>query len=364
LWRLKVQTADTDFYGPAKAAAAGGKPAIAVLPGYFPAELIAAAGGHPFRVWGGRPDTVMADAMLQSYICSMAKAVLEDIVSGTLGFAAAFVVPTVCDSMQNMSDLIASTGKKVFCMRIPRTTFRADGERWLVHETGRFCEWIAGVTGKKPDEASLVSSAADYGAARNALQGLYARRRGGEVFDPEQFYTLIMSSEGMDPRDAAAAASGIPPGAKGRGARVVVSGTAPLPLGFLRSFPEAGLEIADDDLMACSRILSRPMLGSFSPAGIFEAFAGGEPCSSNTFGHDGRAERLIAKVKAAGAAGVVFWETKACENEGFDLPWLAEKLRDAGILSTVVETEQKMRTFETAANRLAAFAEGLPCRSS
>ena len=357
-----MQTVDLRFYESAGKAAKNGRPAIAILPGYFPAELIAAAGALPFRVWGGRPDTVRADAMLQSYICSMAKAVLEDILDGTLGFASAFVVPAVCDSMQNMSDLIGTTGKKVFCMRIPRSSFRPDSEKWLAHETARFGEWISGVTGKKPDETSLREKAAEYALARNALLELYGRRSRGEQFDPKAFYSLILKSEGMEPSDVAAATGDISTIAKSKGARVLVSGTAPLPLEFLDSFSEAGLDVVDDDFMACSRILSRPMLGSFAPTSLFEAFAGGEPCSSNTFGHDNRASRLVAKAKAADASGVVFWETKACENEAFDMPWLAGAFKDAGIASMVIETEQKMRTFETVATRLAAFAEGLPCR--
>ena len=56
---------------------------------------------------------------------------------------------------------------------------------------------------------------------------------------------------------------------------------------------------------------------------------------------------------------VVFWQTKACENEAFDLPWITGSLNAQGIRTLLVETEQKMRTFETSGSRVAAFAETL-----
>ncbi|MFA6035183.1 MAG: 2-hydroxyacyl-CoA dehydratase family protein [Myxococcota bacterium] len=350
-------------YTAAREAACKGVPAVAILPGYFPPELIAAAGAHPFRVWGGRPDTVHADGALQSYICSMAKSVLEDILDGTLDFASGYVVPAVCDTMQNMSDLIAAQGKKVFCMRLPRASYRPEAEEWLAHEVARFGRWIEEITGNVPSNAALSATAARYDNARAALLELYSKRRKSAApFPAAGFYSLILDSFMCSPEDTLKRIPGYltsVPAGKTAGHRVVVTGTAPIPTGFLDVLEESGLTVVEDDFMAGRRVLSRPALSSFEKSALFEAFLGGAPCSSNTFNHDARPGYLIDLAAASKAAGVVFWETKACENEAFDLPWLVEGLQKAGLKTMVIETEQKMRTFETAATRVAAFAETL-----
>jgi len=343
---------------------AGSKPILAVLPGYFPDELIASGGAHPVHVWGGRVDTVRADAALQSYICSMAKAVLEDVLDGTLDFAAGFVVPSVCDTMQNMSDLISSTGRKVFCFRAPRTSFDEEAGKWLALEVARFNSWIKGVTGKSPDESSLKVEAGKSQARQDAMKKMYSvRAENPGLLPPDLFYGILRASWVVTPDETTALIKDVLEGATGTGRnigkRVVVSGTAPIPSGFLKEFDEAGLAISDDDLMAGRRTVMKPVLKSFSTGDIFESFLGGDPCPSIVHGHDNRPAHIAGLVEKSKAVGVVFWQTKACENEAFDLPWVVGELRTRGIKTVVVETEQKMRTFETAASRLSAFAEGL-----
>jgi benzoyl-CoA reductase/2-hydroxyglutaryl-CoA dehydratase subunit BcrC/BadD/HgdB len=358
-----LRAAAEPYWAPAEAAKKGRAP-VAILPGYFPAELLAAGGGHPFRIWGGRAATVNADADLQPYICSMAKSVLEDILDGTLDFCKAFVVPSVCDTMQNLSDVIAARGKKVFCFRIPRTSFRPDAEAWLVRETARFGEWIKGVTGRALSDEALAMEADRWNGVRSSVLELYGLRRAcPPPFSGPLFYDVAFASFSLDPGAFTAALSCCATDFKclhpstGSGKRVIVSGTAPIPAAFLQSFVDAGLDVADDDFMAGRRLFSKPILQSFSPAALFESFLGGAPCPSNTFGHDRRPQYLIDLARAADAQGVVFWQTKACENEAFDYPWVAGALKEAGLKVMIVETEQKMRTFETSGQRIAAFAE-------
>jgi benzoyl-CoA reductase/2-hydroxyglutaryl-CoA dehydratase subunit BcrC/BadD/HgdB len=342
-----------------------GRAPIAILPGYFPAELVAAAGGHPFRVWGGRAATVNADAALQAYICSMAKSVLEDVLDGTLDFASAFLVPAVCDTMQNLSDVIAASGRNVFCFRFPRSSFADEAGAWLSDEVARFSRWAKTITGREPSGEALALEADRYNAVRTAILELYTlRRKCPQAFLGRVFYDAVFAAQTMDPGVFAEAMSGCAAdfrcdGGRNAGKRIIVSGTAPVPAEFLDSFAEHGLGLADDDFMAGRRLFSRPILGSLGAPDLVAAFLGGAPCPSNTFGHEQRPGYLADLARDAGAAGVVFWQTKACENEAFDIPWVDAALKERGIKTLLVETEQKMRSFETASSRLAAFAETL-----
>ena len=358
-----LRAAAEPYWAPAEAAKKGRVP-VAILPGYFPAELLAAGGAYPFRIWGGRAATVNADAELQAYICSMAKSVLEDILDGTLDFCRAFVVPSVCDTMQNLSDVIAARGKEVFCFRLPRTSFRPDAEGWLERETARFADWIKGVTGREISTEALSMEADRWSGVRSSVLELYGLRRAcPPPFSGSIFYDMAFASFSLDPGAFTGALSCCASDFKclnpstGSGKRVIVSGTAPIPAGLLQTFVEAGLDVVDDDFMAGRRLFSKPILPSLAPAALFESFLGGAPCPSNTPGHDRRPQYLIDLAAQARAQGVVFWQTKACENEAFDYPWIDGALKAAGLKTMLVETEQKMRTFETAGQRLAAFAE-------
>ena len=357
-----LRAAAEPYWAPAEAAKKGRLP-VAILPGYFPAELLAAAGARPFRIWGGRAATVNADAELQAYICSMAKSVLEDILDGTLDFAAAFVVPSVCDTMQNLSDVIAARGKKVFCFRLPRSSFRPEAEAWLVKEAARFSAWIATVTGRPVEAEALAMEADRANAVRSSVLELYGLRRAcPPAFAGSLFYDMTMASFSLDASAFAAAISCcatdgnkvLPSGQRdpaatdfkclhpspGGGRRVIVSGTAPIPAGFTQAFCDAGLDIVDDDFMAGRRLFSKPILHALEPAALFESFLGGAPCPSNTFGHDRRPAYLVDLAKQAGAKGVVFWQTKACENEAFDYPWVDAALKEKGLKTLLCETEQ------------------------
>ncbi len=53
---------------------------------YTPEELIHAAGGVPFRLFGTKDDISMADAHLQAYCCSLVRGGLEDALKGSPEF--------------------------------------------------------------------------------------------------------------------------------------------------------------------------------------------------------------------------------------------------------------------------------------
>ena len=51
---------------------------------YAPEEIILAAGGHPFRIFGSGEKIRLADAHLQSYCCSLVRGAREDALAGRL----------------------------------------------------------------------------------------------------------------------------------------------------------------------------------------------------------------------------------------------------------------------------------------
>ena len=82
-----------------------GKPVVGNFCSYTPEELIHAAGGVPFRLFGTKEDILLADAHLQSYCCSLVRGGLEDALKGNLQFLSGTVFPHTCDSIQRLSDI-------------------------------------------------------------------------------------------------------------------------------------------------------------------------------------------------------------------------------------------------------------------
>ena len=81
------------------------KPIVGNFCSYTPEEIIYAAGGVPFRLFGTKEDISLADAHLQAYCCSLVRGGLEDALKGNLSFLDGTVFPHTCDSIQRLSDI-------------------------------------------------------------------------------------------------------------------------------------------------------------------------------------------------------------------------------------------------------------------
>ena len=102
----EIRQAVLDPYGYAKKYRqdTGGK-IVGYFCSYAPEEIVWAAGALPFRIFSRRGNLHLADRHLQSYCCSLVRSVLEEALSGELGFLDGVVFPHTCDSIQRLSDI-------------------------------------------------------------------------------------------------------------------------------------------------------------------------------------------------------------------------------------------------------------------
>jgi benzoyl-CoA reductase subunit C len=81
------------------------------------------------------------------------------------------------------------------------------------------------------------------------------------------------------------------------------------------------------------------------------------PCKFNP--QIDRAERLLQRVQASGAQGVVFLLLKFCDPHAFDYPYLKGKLAEEKIPSLLLEIESGGLPLGAMETRLRAFVETL-----
>ena len=104
-----------------------GRGVVGVFPMYYPAELIWAAGAHPWEMWGNAAPVSKAEAHLQSYSCSLVRSNLEALLDGRLELLDGVVFPRKCDSVQNLATIWSHMPDGRF------VGYRAqDGHEWFV----------------------------------------------------------------------------------------------------------------------------------------------------------------------------------------------------------------------------------------
>lgn len=341
------------------------KKVIVNLPAYFPDEVIYSAGALPVRLWGSKLQPSRADALLQSFSCTLSRTVLEEMLTTADKLYDAFLFTSMCDTFQNLYEVYRHTEKALpsHMFILPLTSSKEERRNFLEDQLRKATTWVESITGQKITESSLQSTYEIYSTRHKLLSEVFKRRNNGKIqLNNFEFYSLIKLSGIIDPpkySDLLKEVLSLPETPSRKGPRIMISGIVPEPSGFLKVFDELNVNIAADDMMNSERLLSRAPLKSLTADEIARFVFGSHPCSTLFSQEDGRSEFLLKRIKNENIKGVVFWQIKFCEPEGFDRPQLIDYLKKNGIPSLVVEVELHMKTYENIRTRIQGFVESL-----
>ncbi|MBI4772862.1 MAG: 2-hydroxyacyl-CoA dehydratase [Deltaproteobacteria bacterium] len=342
-----------------------GRPVIGVFPAQYPKEILWAFGLVPAEIWDPKLRTTEAGQHLQPYTCSVARLGLELVLQGKCDFVSGFLFPHTCDSIQNLGSMIHDFVRpEVPCHffyhpKAPygphSNTYYMEQLRKLVLELGRFYGPL--------DRDNLHSALVSSNRVRKAQLELRELRAKSRLpVSNVEYYRVLRLGEFLLPEDylrelevlklqASDSAKGLK--------KVVVSGVLPNPEGLLEILDGIGLHIAADDFLSIGRRWS-PFLDT-SLEDPFESLAKSyfsmPPCSTKGSSVEDRLAHQVELVEVTGAKAVIFWITKFCETELFDVPFLMKELKDRGIEGLSVETELHQSTFGQLVTRLEAFSE-------
>jgi len=357
-------------YERARIASEAGRKIAGYLCTYAPEELLYAAGYFPVRVLGFTESTQLADGLMQSYACSLARAALDAALSGKLDFVSLMVFPHTCDTIQNLADIWKRNvaGADHIVLATPTTVSTELAVSFYRSELDRVRAFLESKGDVVSDEA-LAGAIALYNRHRAAMNRLYElRRRYPELLGGKAMAEVVLSSFFCDKAEHLALLEALLEAMGAQGAsqesnkrpRLMVVGAACQVSGYAAAIEDAGATIIDDDLCTGSRAFSVEEVFCDDPMeALARMYMTRRPCPAkhNALHHPG--EGLVERAQGAGASGVIFLLTKFCDPWAFDYPAARDALESAGIPTLLVEIEQHQPPAAQYQTRVGAFIETL-----
>jgi benzoyl-CoA reductase/2-hydroxyglutaryl-CoA dehydratase subunit BcrC/BadD/HgdB len=343
-----------------------GRHLCGVFPAQYPREILWALDILPVEIWDPPLQPHSSGAHLQPYICSVARMGLELLLQGQGNALDLLLFPHTCDSLQNLASVVRDYigfDKPCYFFYQPKAPHGAAARKYYEDRLRALAGQLAKPFGPL-DHERLVASV-DQGQRISALLAtLYEKRtRGRLAASATEFYRLIRSGEYLHPDDFAPALEAFlsatgDAAAPGHEATVVLSGILPHPPELLSLLDTLGVRVGHDDLLSCGRRLLVPPSRLTDPfAALTEQWLGLPPCSTRNSPLAERRKHLLEQIVQSGASGVIFNMVKFCETEFFDVPALADALRENGIHSLVLESELNDGLSGQLTTRVEAFVE-------
>ena len=336
---------------------------------YAPEELFDAAGWLPVRLLVSESRASVADAHLQNFACSLARACLGARLSGELDFLDGVIFPHTCDTMQALAEIWPGSGAEMaqFTFMVPANVNSPHSREYLLAELRRVRRQVEDLIGHPIPDERLRESVGVFNGNRAALRRLYeVRRNRASALPGTAVQTVVEAGFLMPKRDhtalvnqlAHALEESAPDTSAEDKPRVVVAGGACCPSLVTELMEQMGAIVVDDDQCTGWRYISSDAPADGEP---LEAIAlrllDRVPCPSKHREDFSRDDYLLDKVKTSGARGVVFHLLKYCDPWAFEYPKLRERLQEEGIPTLLLETEFGEASDGQLRTRLQAFIE-------
>jgi len=342
-------------------------PVIGWLPIYVPLEVIHAAGALPVALWGGPDEPSAAAEHLQSFSCSIVRAATSYAQKGTYDLLDGVIFPSTCDHVQNTSDIWkkAFPSLNLFDLVYPVNRKNQGAASYLLAEYMALKDWLEGITGSEMEDAEVNRSIETYNRQRKLLDDLRKLKAvRPQALKETETAAIVKAGLFLPAEEYNQALTDLLPWLLNRTARpepkfkVLLTGIMPEPWAVLEILEELGGAVVADDLALGARLSRTPVPKRPDPwAALINQHLNRDPCSTLFDPEKRRGRYLVKLARETGAQGVIFWNTKFCEAEEFDYPFLKEDLDTAGIPLLQLETEQQDTALGQVRTRLQTFAE-------
>ena len=341
-----------------------GRRLIGVFPAHYPREILWAFNGVPAEIWDPPLEVSGANAHLQPYICSVVKLGLELILQGKGDILDGFLFPHTCDSIQNMASIVydyLGVDKPCYFFYHPKAPYRASSRRYYQEQLRSLIFRLETDLGPM-DITELRQRVRQGRHLASILREIYDVRRQGLLSAANaDFYRMIRQGEYLHPDDFIPLLEDFLKASRGgdrRGPGVILSGVLPNPPEILNLLDELGVRVVDDDLLCCGR---RIPLNSNTGQDPFEALVDSyfamPPCTTKNSPLEARINYLLERIAVSGAKGVIFYLVKFCEPEWFDVPLMAEAVKEAGAAVLTVDVDLNQGLSGQLTTRIEAFVE-------
>jgi len=341
-----------------------GRRLIGVFPAHYPKEILWAFNIAPAEIWDPPLEVSAANAHLQPYICSVVKLGLELILQGKGDMLDGFLFPHTCDSIQNMASIVyhyLGLDKPCYFFYHPKALYRPSSRPYYLEQLKSLATRLERDLG--PMDTTELRRRVEQGRHLAALlREIYKMRHEGTLSASNaEFYRVIRQGEYLHPDDFIPLledfmkASG---GSHRKGPCVILSGVIPNPPEVLALLDQLGVQVADDDLLCCGRRIPRHPNTAQEPfEALTDTYFDMPPCTTRDSPLEERVNCLLEKIATSEARGVIFYLVKFCELEWFDVPLMAEAVKEAGAAALTLDVDLNRGLSGQLTTRIEAFVE-------
>ncbi len=335
---------------------------------YTPVEIFHSFGIHTARFISTPKEIHKADIHLQSYSCNYARNALEAFLSDEYDFVDAVIFPQCCDTLQSLSDIfeVNELGNKVYHIPLP-LTFDSEAARKytqaVLSELFQNLEHQQGIDYAPKNLLNSISLYARLNASVSALYDLQGQKPG--ILSSRQLHQVARAAMTMPVEKAiklleqlAQELEEAPFEGSDSRSRLFISGSNLDSAKIMGLIDQLGGVVVDDDLCFGRRTFEPKSNAGGEPLQVLiENYASRINCPCRHTEQDRRINAVIKRGRRCNVNGFIFLLQKFCEPHYFDYPRFKNKLKEAGIPTTLIELESSARGLEQIRTRLQAFME-------
>ncbi len=346
-----------------------GRKVMGVFCSYVPEEVISAAGMLPWRVTG----TWHANVSLVSVYrgdnsCGYCTHALESLLSGQLNFLDGIITSDLDQDLLRMWDVWVSTKKTPFChaMHVPYVDSELNYQ-FLTKEIGRLISRLEELGGVKITEDSLHSSIDTYNKMRTLLTRVYElRKREVPPLSGAEVLGVTTAARVMPKEQFNRELEALLPYLEKRTAnlkhirpRILVTSEMLDNPAYLQIVEEGSL-VAMDDLDTGSRYFIQTVDTTLKdPAYALAKRYISRHGAPRMTTWDNQVKQILKWVKEFSIDGVVGLPQSYCYPQMYRMPFLKQKLDEAGIPNVSFERDYPLTNVGQLRTRIGAFLEML-----
>ena len=321
--------------------AGSSRPVVGSASSWVPVEGVEALGASLFRVPLVPGKISHAAAHLQSSCCGYGKGILELALSGGLGSLDAMVFPSLCDTIQNLTDIWTLTvpGIPAVSLYVPVNMASTGAAPFLETELRRMMEGLSRILGKNAGDDDLEAAIEAWRERRRLVRSFYEKKRGAAAgITATEAYGLLYASDLLSTDELRLMAEGLearPARKKAEGIEVFLVGTGfPFP-GFFRLLDELDVRIVDDYICggrAFWGYAEEPdRAGGEAPLAAVARGLLARVEGATRRGKAGEGATVLERIRASGTRHVLWVTQKFCDPWGWQLGMIRDKLEKAGV---------------------------------
>jgi len=352
-----------------------GTKVIGCFPLYPPLELIHSFGMMPVVLWDmkeGVRNLKETDRHLQSFTCSVARRLMEFLLSQEGCLLDGLMMYNACDTLRNMPEIINRGLQEkektlpLLKLHVPMVSpNQTDTTGYLTDRIRELISDFESIFGIRFSSERFLASVKLYNSIRKLCQEMetlvaegkasyadFSRQiRNGYFMSPEDYLSAL---ENAIKKAQSGPAKNSPDGRK-----IIVSGILPPPDALCSIIEQVGMKVVGNDVSSQARSYGYIPKENEDPA-IFYAdfYINHYPCTTILYSSDDRLKALNALIEKREARGLIIIGEKFCEYEYLEIPFIIKTLEQKKVstlqLEIATDDDDNVEALRT---RIEAFSE-------